>query len=203
MSQFGGLPVRIGVSRQNWLMVTVPALVWRYGPFLRGLLLGIVAGGALGALAWLDSGVLFVGLIVFVVLCVFYGLWMSRRMARHWPSATQLTGPEREQVARAARQGDRIDNPRLASALTDYRNGLHDAAAKARPLRWLLRFLLVVAVAAAAWDAAFGSWGNAVASAIYLVALVIEVVWWPQRQRQLLANADLAAEMANSPADGE
>jgi hypothetical protein len=134
--------------------------------------------------------------LVFVILCVFYGVWMTRRMARHWPSAKQLSGPEREVVARAARNGQRIDDRRLAPALIDYRNGLHKAAEETRMLRWLVWFVLVVAVGTAAWDAAFGSWGNAIASAIYLAMLLLELFWWPKRQRQLLANADRAAEMA-------
>ena len=46
------------------------------------------------------------------------------------------------------------------------------------------------------WDAVYGSWGNAVASGIYLVLLFIELFWWPKRMERLLANADLAAEMA-------
>ena len=79
-------------------MVTVPAFVWRFGPVLRGLILGAGVGGFLGALAWLDSGFLFAGLIAFAALLLFYGGWMSRRMTRHWPSAAQLTGPERERV---------------------------------------------------------------------------------------------------------
>ena len=49
-------------------MVTVPAFVWRYGPILRGVLLGVAVGGVLGALAWIDSGFLVIGLIAFVVL---------------------------------------------------------------------------------------------------------------------------------------
>lgn len=88
-------------------MVTVPGIVWRYGPILRGVLLGVSVGAVLGALSWLDSGFLLSGVIVFVVLSVFYGWWMARRMARHWPSATQLSGSERERVARAARCGER------------------------------------------------------------------------------------------------
>ncbi|WP_123026399.1 hypothetical protein [Mycolicibacterium stellerae] len=177
-------------------MVTVPALVWRYGPVLRGVILGGAVGAFLGALAWLDSGFLVIGLVVFVVLCALYGLLMSRRMARHWPTATQLTGPQREQVARAARQGERLEDPALAQALSDYRNGMHVAAEETRLFRWLVLVVLVVAVATAVWDAAFGSWGNAVVSAIYLVLLVLEVFWWPKRQRQLLTNADRAVEMA-------
>jgi hypothetical protein len=177
-------------------MVTVPAFVWRYGPLIRGVILGVAAGAFLGALAWLDSGFLAIGLIVFLMSCVFYGLWMSRRMARHWPTAKQLTGPDRERVARAARRGERIDDPALAPALTSYRSGLHEAAQATRILRWLVWFLLIVAVGMAVWDAAFGSWGNAIVSAIYLVLLVVEVFWWPNRQRRLLANADRAVAMA-------
>jgi len=177
-------------------MVTVPALVWRFGPFLRGAVLGVTVGASLAALAWLDSGFLLAGLVVFATLSVFYGVWMGRRMARYWPSAKQLSGLEREHVARAAREGEPIADPRHAPALVDYRNGLHEAAAEARPLRWVIWFLLVVAVGTAGWDAAFGSWGNAIASAIYLVILLLEVFWWPKRQKQLLANADRAAEMA-------
>jgi hypothetical protein len=178
-------------------MVTVPAFIWRYGPLVRGLILGIGVAGFLGVLAWLDSGFLFVGLIVFVILCVFYGGWMSRRMTRYWPAAAQLSGAEREQVARAARQAERIDDPRLAAALVDYRDGLHQAAAEAKHLRWVIWLVLIVGVVTTAWDAAFGSWGNLLVSVVYLVMLILEISWWPKRQRQLLANADQAAEMAS------
>jgi hypothetical protein len=41
----------------------------------------------------------------------------------------------------------------------------------------------------------FGSWGNATASTIYLVLLLLELFWWPKRQQQLLVNADRAAEL--------
>jgi O-antigen/teichoic acid export membrane protein len=59
-----------------------------------------------------------------------------------------------------------------------------------------LIFILVVAVGTAVWDAVFGSWGNAVASAIYLVLLLFELFWWPKRLKQLLTNADRAADLA-------
>ena len=83
----------------------------------------------------------------------------------------------------------------------DYANGLHAAAENARPFRWLVPIVLVVGIATAAWDAVFGTWGNAIASAIYLVLLLLELFWWPKRQRQLLANADHAAEMARERAE--
>lgn len=62
--------------------------------------------------------------------------------------------------------------------------------------RWLIVLLLLVAVGTTLWDAWNGSLGNAAASAIYLVLLVLEVFWWPKRQAHLLANADRAAALA-------
>jgi len=179
-------------------MVTVPAFVWRYGPLLRGILLGVGVGGFLAALAWIDSGLLLAGVMAFVILFVFYGGWMSRRMTRHWPSAAQLTGPERERVADAARSGSRIDDARLVPALTDYRNGLHEAAENSRPLRWVIWFVLVVSIVTAVFDGISGSWGNLIVSVIYLVMLIFEVFWWPKRREQLLANADRAVDLAHS-----
>jgi hypothetical protein len=177
-------------------VVTVPAFVWRGGFFRRALIIGGAVGIALGALAWLDSGFLSSGVIVLVTVGVFYGIWMSRRMARYWPGAKQLSGDERVTVVRTARGGERIGDARLAQAVVDYSSGVHAAAETARPFRRLLLLILVVAVGVAAWDAVFGSWGNAAASAIYLVLLFIELFWWPKRQQQLLANAERAAEMA-------
>jgi hypothetical protein len=179
-------------------MVTVPAFVWRYGFVRRALIIGCAVGLGLGALAWIDSGFLLAGVIVFVILSTFYGIWMGRRMARYWPGATQLSGAERVTVVRTARSGGRIGEPRLAQAVIDYSSGMRAAAEKARPFRWLLIFILVVAVGTALWDAVFGSWGNAVASGVYLVLLLIELFWWPNRQKQLLVNADRAAEMAGA-----
>ncbi len=177
-------------------MVTVPAFVWRGGFFRRALIIGGAVGIALGALAWLDSGFLSSAVIVLVIGGVFYGIWMPRRMARYWPGAKQLSGDERVTVVRTARGGERIGNSRLAQAVVDYSSGVHAAAEKARPFRWLLILILVVAVGTAAWEAVFGSWGNAAASAIYLVLLFIELFWWPKRRDRLLANADRAAEIA-------
>jgi len=177
-------------------VVTVPAFVWRGGFFRRALIVGGSVGIALGALAWLDSGFLLSGVIVLVIVGVFHAIWMPRRMARYWPGAQQLSGVDRMTVARTARRGERLGNARLAQPLTDYSTGMHAAAEQARPFRWVIPLVLVVGVGTAVWDAAFGSWGNAVASFIYLVLLLIEVFWWPTRRDQLLANADRASGLA-------
>lgn len=81
---------------------------------------------------------------------------------------------------------------RLTGALIDYVRGMHATVRQGRPWRWLLIVVLVVGLLCAAWDAVFGSVGNAVASAIYLMLLVAEVWWWPKRQARLLSNADNA-----------
>jgi len=179
-------------------VVTIPASVWRGGFLRRALTIGAGMGVCLGAVAWLDSGVALVGVIVLLVVGVFYGLWMSRRMARLWPGAAKLTSDERVRVVRAARRGEDIEDGCLAPSVGDYVRGLHAAAEAARPWRWLLGFVLVVAVATAAWDAVFGTWGSAIASAVYLIALVLELFWWPKRQAMLLARADRAATRTGS-----
>jgi hypothetical protein len=177
-------------------MVTVPAFVWRGGFFRRALTIGAFVGICLGAMAWIDSGMLLGGLITIVITGVLYGILMPRRMARYWLGAKQLSGEDRVAVVRTARRGERIGDKRLTHAVVEYAQGLHAAADAGRPFRWLVPLVLVVAVAVAVYDALFGSWRNLVASAIYLVLLFIELFWWPKRRDRLLANADRAAQMA-------
>jgi hypothetical protein len=117
-------------------------------------------------------------------------------MARYWPGAEKLSGEDRVTVVRTARCGKPIGDARLGQAVIDYSEGMRAAVENARPFRWLVPLLLVVGIGTAVWDAVYGSWGNAVASAIYLVLLLIELFWWPKRRDKLLANADRAAEMA-------
>lgn len=177
--------------------------MWRGGFALRALTAGGAVGLCAGALAWLDSGFLISGVIVLVVVGTFYGVWMARRMARYWPGANDLSGEQRVAVVRAVRRGEPIDDARLSQPVIDYSHALHAAAETGRWLRWLLIFVLVVAVGTAVWDSVYGSWGNTVASGIYLVALVVEVFWMPKWQAQLLANADRAADTVprSDPAD--
>lgn len=174
----------------------MPAFVWRGGFLRRALIIGGAVGVSLAALAWIDSGILLAGVMVLVIVGLFYGIWMPRRMARYWPGAKQLDGDDRVTVARTARRGERIGDARLAQAVVDYSQGMHAADEKARPFRWVLPLVLVVGVGTAVWDAVFGSWGNAVASGIYLVLLLLELFWWPKRRDRLLADADRAAEIA-------
>jgi hypothetical protein len=183
--------------RHNDRMVMVPAIVWRGGPVRRAVTVGACAGLFFGGLAWLDSGMLISGAIVFVVLGVSCGFWMGRRLIRYWPRADELSGAQRAAVVAAARRGDRIGDHSLAPAIVDYSRALHAAADTDTPLRRaVVGFVLVVAAAMALWDAALGSPGNAVASAVYLVIAGLELFWWPNRRERLLSNADRATATA-------
>lgn len=173
-------------------MVAIPAFVWRGGFVFRALITGIGAGAFLGALAWIDSGQWLAGLVVFVILALACGTWVPLRMARYWPAGAELDGAGRVAVVRAARIAQRIGEPRFRVGAQDYAAGMRAAAENSRMWRPLIVFVLAVAVVVAVWDTLAGTWGNAVASAVYLVLLVLEVFWWPRRQAQLLANADRA-----------
>jgi hypothetical protein len=174
----------------------VPAFVWRGGSFRRALTVGAAVGIGLAALAWIDSGFWLSAVIVLVVTGLFYGFWMHRRMTRYWPGAVNLSGAERVAVARTARRGERVQDTGLAQAVIEYSRGMRAAVDNGRPFRWVLPLVLVVAVGTTIWDGLFGTWGNAIASVIYLVLLLVEIFWWPKRREQLLANSDRAAEMA-------
>src|SRR5690348_13230163 len=137
-------------------------------------------------MAWIDSGQLLAGALALVITGAIYGIWIPRRMARYWPGAKQLSGDERVTVARTARMGERIGDSRLAQPVMDYNTGMHAAAEQAKPYRWVVPLVLVVSIATALWDSTFGTWGNATASVIYLVALLVELLWWPKKRDQLL-----------------
>lgn len=143
------------------------------------------------------------GVVVFVVLGVGSGVWMARRMARYWPQARELTGEQREAVVAAVRCGERLEDTDLQHAAVGYRDGLYAVADHNRPVRWLVVLVLVIAVATAAWDAVYGSWGNAVVSVVYLVLIGFELFWVVPWQRRLLDNADRATEPVADPAPDE
>ena len=60
----------------------------------------------------------------------------------------------------------------LAQAVVDYSQGMHAAAERPARFDGWCRSFSSSAWELAAWDAVFGSWGNAVASGIYLVLLL-------------------------------
>lgn len=160
-------------------------------------MLGACGGLFFGVLAWLDSGMLLAGAVVFVVLGAASGGWIARRMVGYWPGSCELNGSQRKAVVAAARRGDRIGDKGLAPAVDEYRQALQAAADKGRPWRWVVVAVLLVGIASTLWDTTHGSLGNAVASVIYLVVVALELFYWPKRTEALLANADRAVVLAS------
>ena len=173
-------------------MLAVPAPVWRWGTVGRAVILGVGSGLCLGALAWLDAGAVVAAAAAMIAGGGVLGTVTARRMGHSWPEATALDAGDRVAVARAVRHGDPITDPHLAAPALGYARGLHAAAQTHPRWRWIFAGILVVALATALWDALYGSRGSAVASALYLVALLAEVFWWPRRRAQLLDRADRA-----------
>ena len=175
-------------------MISVPAPVWRGGFVFRATVTAVAIGGFFGTLAWLDSGIWAAGVIVMVLVGVPYGIWMARRMARYWPGAQDLTGPDRVRVVHTARRGEPVGVARLAPAVGGYRDGLHAVAEEPglHRYRWIIPVVLGVAAALALYDTVQGSTRDAVASTVYLGLIAVEVFWWPRRCVALLANADRA-----------
>ena len=184
-------------------MLTVPPFLWRAGLLGRAVAAGTAIGFFLGALAWLDSGIALAGAAVFVIVGTAYGIWMRRRMARYWPGASRLTGAQRELVVRITRSGGPVEQPAVAAAVIEYRDGLRAAVENAYPFRWLVGLVLVVALASALWDVVAGSARDVVASCVYVGLLLFELFWWPGRRDRLLANADRAALSAREVIDDD
>ncbi len=180
-------------------MLAVPAAVWRWGPLGRALIAGTVIGVCLGGLAWLDSGTVLAAAAVFVVTGILSGVVMARRMAGDWPEAAALGRVDRVTVVRAVRRGRPVAEPRLREAAMTYASALRTAASRRSLGRYLLAVVVVVALATAVWDALYGSTGSAVASIIYLAALLVELLWWPRYTAALVRRTDRAVGIPSAP----
>jgi hypothetical protein len=104
------------------------------GAAARAVCVGVPVGVFLAALVFAESGLMLGAVVAFVVISVFYGIVMARRMSQFWPAAKDLSGGDRVAVARAARRGRDIHDARLAAAAIEYGGGLRAVRAQAR--RW-------------------------------------------------------------------
>ena len=179
-------------------MVAVPAWVWRFPLIVRALIIGPALGLVIGALALIGSNSLLIGLIVLAVVTVVYGAVTARRMVKFWPGAKNLSGVDRMEVVRATRSGRDIGDPRLARGVTEYSRALREAAERFRLWWWMIALLGLVALGTAIADTVFSPVREAVVSWLYFAFFPVELVWWPRRQEQLLANAARAEESAHT-----
>jgi hypothetical protein len=188
----------VAADRQNHAVVAAWATVWRGGPAVRTLLLGLGVGVFLGALALLDSGMPLAAVLVAVITGAVFGPLTEARMRHYWPGADAFTGVERVRIVRAARRGYPVDGDRLADGVIDYSAGLRAAAERGQTYRWVVWLVLAVALGIAVYDAVNGSIRDTVASCVYLGLLTIELFWWPTRRRELLLNSALASALAGA-----
>ena len=179
-------PAKTGDNR---IMFLIPAWAWRGGPVRRGVCVGIPVGFFLATLVLAESGLVLGGVVAFVVTSVFYGAVMARRMGRFWPAAKDLSGAERVAVVRAARQGRRLDDARLASAAVEYALVCAMPASKLVPGGgWCAAAAAVVVLAVI--DSVSASPRSAFVSWLFVVFFAVEIFWWPRVRDRLVVNAE-------------
>jgi hypothetical protein len=177
-------------------MVSVPAWVWRFGRVVRALIVGLAFGIVLGLLAMISTNSVSSGALAIVLITLIFALMMARRMSKFWPGAKNLTGADRVKVARAARGGHDIGDPRLAPAVIEYSRVLHEAGEHVRLRRWLIMLFAAVALGVAIADSIFSPLGEAVVSWLYFAFFPVEMLLWPRIAARLLVNAERAEAWA-------
>jgi hypothetical protein len=177
-------------------MLLVPAWAWRGGPVYRTVCLGVPVGIFLAALVFAESGVWLGTLVAFVVLAIFNGIMMARRMAKAWPAAADLSPAERVEVSSAARRGHRIEDERLAPAAVEYVGALRNARAQARRWQWVAWLGGAAMLVLAVIDSLFATPRVAAVSWAVVVFFAVEIFWWPRVQDRLMANAEHTEESA-------
>ncbi|WP_338676659.1 hypothetical protein V1460_29600 [Streptomyces sp. SCSIO 30461] len=177
-------------------MILVPGWMWQRGPAARAVGVGLGVGVFFAAFVFIESQSWPGAAVVFVVLSLFYGRRVARRMDRLWPEAKGMEPADRAAVVRSTRQGEAVGDPRLAPAVGGYAAALHRAADEDRLRRWVVVLVTVCAVALAGYDTVKGTTGEMIASWLLVVLLVADLVWWPGRRDRLLARADEAVSAA-------
>ena len=158
----------------------------------RALGAGLATGVLLGAFVLVESGSWVGAAVVFVVLSVFYGIRVARRMDRLWPAAQHMDPADRAAVVRATRRGEAVADTRLAPAVSGYADALRRAAEEDRLRRRVVLIVTVVAALLAVYDTLRGSTGEMIASWLVTFLLVADLLWWPRRRARLLALAGRA-----------
>lgn len=162
----------------------------------RAVCLGVPAGVLLAALAFAESGVPLSAPVVFVVISLFNGVMMARRMGKAWPAATDLSADERVAVSSAARRGHAVAEVRLAPAAIEYAGALRDAAALSRRYQRIVLIGAVAALVLAVLDSFVATSRVAAVSWVIVALFAVEIWWWPRARDRVLANAERTRDSA-------
>ncbi|MGV4981774.1 hypothetical protein ACVB8X_11900 [Streptomyces sp. NRAIS4] len=182
-------------------MILVPGWMWQRGSVGRAAGVGLAAGVFFGAFALVEAQSWAAAMVVFVVLSLFYGTRVARRMDRIWPAAKGMNGADRAAVVRATRRGEAVDDPRLAPLVVEYAGALRRTAEEDRLRRWVVLLVTAFAVALAVYDTVLGSTGETIASWLVVVVFLGDLMWWPRSRDRLLAHADRAEASARRMTD--
>jgi hypothetical protein len=177
-------------------MLLVPAWAWWGGPGYRAVCVGVPVGIFLAALVFAESGILLGALVAFVVLSIFNGIMLARRMGKAWPAANELSPGERVAVSAAARRGRHIDDARLATAAIGYVAALREAREQSRRFRWVVWLCAAAVLALAVLDTYTATPRLAAVSWLFVVFFAVEIFWWPRIRDRLLANAERTEQSA-------
>lgn len=162
----------------------------------RAVCVGVPVGIFLAALVIAESGIMLGALVAFVVLSVFNGIMMARRMGKAWPAANELSPGQRVAVSAAVRRGHQIDDARLAPAAIGYVGALRDARDQSRRFQWVVWICAAAVLALAVWDTYTATPRLAAVSWLFVGFFAVEIVWWPRIQDRLLANAERTEQSA-------
>ncbi|MFE8943914.1 hypothetical protein [Streptomyces sp. NPDC007856] len=177
-------------------MILVPGWLWQRGTASRAVGAGLAAGVFFGAFVLVEAQSWAGAAVVFVVLSLFYGVRVARRMDGIWSAAKDLNRVDRAAVVRATRRGEAIDDPRLAPSVVEYAGALRRTAEGDRLGRRVALLVTALAVALAVYDTVMSTAGETVASWLVVVLFLADLMWWPRRRAVLLARADRAAASA-------
>ncbi|MGY6018348.1 hypothetical protein [Streptomyces spinosirectus] len=182
-------------------MILVPGWLWQRGSMSRAVGAGLAAGVFFGAFVLVEAQSWVGAVVVFVVLSLFYGARVPRRMDRVWPAAKGMNRADRAAVVRATRRGEAIDDPRLAPSVVEYAGALRRTAEEDRLRRWVVLLVTALAVALAVYDTVMSSTGETIASWLVVMLLLADLMWWPRSRARLLARADRAEASARRLTD--
>lgn len=175
-------------------MLLVPGWVWRGGSVYRAVCAGVPVGIFLAALVFAESGVMLGALVVFVVISIFTGVSVARRMGRAWPAGTDLRPDERVAVSSAVRRGQPIADARLAPAAVEYARALRVAGQQTRRGQWLVSVGAAAVLVLAVIDSFVATPRVAAVSWLIVVIFAAEILWWPRVRDRLLVNAERAGD---------
>jgi hypothetical protein len=157
---------------------------------------GVPVGIFLAALVFAESGVPLGAVVVFVVISVFNGIMVARRMGRAWPAANDLSPADRVAVSAAARRGHEIDEARWGAPAIEYVGALREAREQSRRLRWPIWLGGAAVLVLAVVDTLTATTRLAAVSWLFVVFFAIEIFWWPRIQDRLVANAERTEQSA-------